>query len=67
MTEVLAEEIDFLFVPRELLREAYDGVFEDFRCETWLHSSVITKAVKAVFGTSEPVDPDKPRHSPEEL
>ena len=32
-----------------------------------LHSSLITKKVKVVFGTSLPVDPNKPRHRPDEL
>jgi len=32
-----------------------------------LHRSVITRDVKVVFGTSAPVDPSKPRHSPDEL
>ena len=32
-----------------------------------LHGELVTKKVKVVFGTDQPTDPDKPRHSPDEL
>ena len=32
-----------------------------------LHGGLVTKKTKLVFGTSLPVDPNKPRHRPDEL